>query len=235
MPNENEPQNQDEKTQGQVSTPPEKTETQETKGSNEKTETSLINQGKELEKKEEVKEEAKKDGEKPTIPEKYEFKVPENYELNEEKIAEVTPILKELGVSQEGAQKLFDFFAKQQVAAEQAPLDLWKQTQQDWVKEIKADPEIGGKLDQVLGGIKKAVDTHLPPELAGKFRHAMDFTGAGNNPDIIRGMNILVQQLGEGKHVPAGGPTKESQKAPGTGAEQSVAQTMYPHLPSIAR
>ena len=56
------------------------------------------------------KEPAKPD-DAPVVPDKYEFKAPEGYEVDQKFLDDATPVLKELGLTQEQANKLFDIQA----------------------------------------------------------------------------------------------------------------------------
>lgn len=161
-------------------------------------------------------------------PEKYEeFKVPEGFTLDEKVATEASAIFKELGLPQAAAQKLVDFHVAKTQAAAESPYQTWKDTQDTWKAEIAADPEIGGKLDQVKARTSKLLDSLGDPKLASAFREAMDFTGAGNNPAFIRAFNKLAEKYTEGTHVPGGRPTNVSDPAGGT---RTVASAMYPNL-----
>ena len=46
----------------------------------------------------------------PTVPEKYDFKAPEGQSLDAALVERATPIFKELGLTQDAAQKLVDFY-----------------------------------------------------------------------------------------------------------------------------
>lgn len=162
-------------------------------------------------------------------PEKYEFKLPEGYELDEKVSGEATKLFKDLGIPAEGAQRLVDFYLAQTEAAAQAPIDFWTNQRAEWVKEIKADTEIGGKLDVVKSTIGKAIDS-LGPDLATSFREAMDYTGVGDNPAFVKAFYKFAQQLTEGGHVSGRGPTKEGQREPGKGPP-TAAHALYPNLP----
>lgn len=172
----------------------------------------------------------KKD-EAPVVPEKYEpFKVPEGFTLDEAVSTEAGTIFKELGLSQDQGQKLVDFYTAKTVEAAQAPYKQWADTQEAWVKEVKADPEIGNKLPEVKATIAKAIDS-LGPQLSGEFRSSMDYTGAGNNPAFIKAFYKFAQQLTEGSHVSGRGPSKFGQSSPGD-KPTSAASAMFPNLPS---
>lgn len=175
------------------------------------------------------------DGEKkpdaPSAPEKYEpFKVPEGFTLSEPIAAEAGTLFKELNLSQDQAQKLIDFHAAKTREAAEAPGKLWADTQEEWVKAVKADPEIGSKLPVVKQTIAKAIDS-LPAPLAAEFRQAMDYTGAGNNPAFIKAFYKFATQLTEGGHVSGGGPSSFGQAKPGD-KPASLAAAMYPTLPT---
>lgn len=181
---------------------------------------SLLNQGEKDGKKEEAA----------GAPEKYEdFKAPDGFELDSATMEKATPLFKELGLNQDGAQKLVDFYATLSKDAAEAPFKLWADTQEQWVKDVKADSEIGGRIPEVKATISKAVDM-LGPELAGKFREAMDFTGAGNNLYFIKAAYKWAQLVTEGSHVSGKGPSEHGQKAPGA-APASAAKALYPNLP----
>lgn len=156
-------------------------------------------------------------------PEKYDaFTLPEGYEANEPVLTEASGIFKDLGLSQDQAQKLVDFYSKVSSDAADAGVRLWQETQTAWRDEVKADPVIGGqKLDQVMGTINKAINTIGDAKLISGFREAMNITGAGNNPNFIRAFYALATKLTEG------GPVSGR---PETAAPKSAAAAMYPNL-----
>lgn len=161
-------------------------------------------------------------------PEKYEaWTVPDGFTLDEKVSTEANELFKSLNLDQASGQKLVDFYAAKAEEAAKAPYQLWEQTQEDWVKTIKADPEIGGKLDQVKTTVAKAIDGLGDPKLAADFRAALDFTGAGNNPAFVKAFYRLAQKVTEGTVVSGRGPVEV--KNP-TGRPASAAAAMYPHL-----
>jgi hypothetical protein len=190
----------------------------------------------------ETKEESTEAKEKPSLlndkseklaggaPEKYDFKVPEGFILDELVSKEAGDLFRGLDLSQEGAQQLLDFYIAKTKESADAPFKLWADTQEKWVNEVKADPELGSKLPQVKATISKAIDGLGDAKLAADFRQAMDYTGAGNNPAFIRAFFKLAQALTEGSHVAGAGPSKFGQARPGAMPE-SAAKAMYPTLP----
>lgn len=120
----------------------------------------------------------KADGEKPKaepaqVPEKYEFKVPEGATLNKELVAEFEKDAKELGLSQEKAQALFekyglkqsqDLVAKQQ----QEAVSYWENLRKESLKAIESDPIMGGnnlkETQAIVGRVYREVSANMPKE-----------------------------------------------------------------------
>ena len=161
-------------------------------------------------------------------PEKYEFKAPEGFDLDEKSIEEVTPIFKGLKLSNTEAQSLIDLYAKVSREAAEAPVKFWRETQQKWLDEVRADPEIGDKIELVKTTVNKALTTYLSPTEVANFRQAMNYTGAGNNPTFIRVLFKLTSQLVEGGEVRGGGPVEV--RAPNTASRPTAAEAMFPNL-----
>lgn len=129
------------------------------------------------------------DQSKPEEPVKYEaFKLPEGMTLDETKLGEFTKLAGEAKVSQEVAQKLVDLYADELKAVTEAPYRAWSELQNQWRTEVKEDPVIGGaNLDKNLAATKAGLNALLGEE-APKFYEALNVTGAGNNPAILRGL-----------------------------------------------
>jgi len=169
-------------------------------------------------------------------PETYaDFRAPEGYTLDPTAIAKALPIFKEMNLSQDSAQRLIDLYAEQTRSASEAPVKLYAEMQKEWRTE--AATRFGKAIEPggaIFASIAKAIDGHLPPSLAKAFRSTLDFTGVGSHPDFIEGLSVFAKLLSEGTSVRGSGPSPEGQKAPGA-APLSVAQAMYPHLPSAGR
>jgi hypothetical protein len=142
---------------------------------------------------------------------------------------EISGIFKGLNLSQEQGQQLVDFYMNKTAESANEPYKVWQQTQEDWVKEVKNDRELGPRLNEVKTTISRAIDGLNDPKLARDFREAMDYTGAGNNPAFIRAFWKLAQRITEGGHVAGGGPSAQGQRR--QGEQQSAAKAMYPNLP----
>jgi len=135
-----------------------------------------------------------------------------------------------MNLSQAQAQQLVDFYTAKTTESANQPYEAWNSMQEQWVKEVKADPQIGPRLNEVKTTIARAIDGLNDPKLAASFREAMDFTGAGNNPAFIKAFYKLAQMVTEGGHVAGSGPSTASQRR--AGEVPSAAQAMYPNLPT---
>jgi len=162
-------------------------------------------------------------------PEKYaDFKVPDGFKFDEKALTEATAAFKELGLTQESAQKLVDTYAKNTQQAIEAPYKQWADLQKEWLGDIH--DRFGSKAETVRTDISKAIDSALPPSLARAFRGALDLTGAGTNPDVVEALSIMFKPFVEGPSIRPGGISPEANKAPNTPAAPSIAEAMYPHL-----
>jgi len=166
-------------------------------------------------------------------PDKYEdFKVPEGFTLDGEVASEASAIFKETNLTQADAQKLVDFYVKHTKQAFEAPFNAYMEKRQEWRDQINADPTMGGsKLNGVKVSIGRLIDSFGDAKVAEAFRDAMDFTGAGDNPAVVRGLFELSKRLTEGTAVRGNGPATTGMREPGREVP-STAQAMYPHLPS---
>lgn len=188
--------------------------------------------------------EAAKEGDKPAaekgvVPEKYELKPAEGTTLDEKLIAEVTPVFKELGLDNAQAQKLFDFHSKAVQSALEGPAALLQEMRTSWRNDVVKDAALGNGIDnlkpEVRVNIAKAIEAVGDAKAVASFKEAMDLTGAGDNPALIRGLNNLGKLLSEGTLVRGAAPASTGQTAPGATARPSPAQAMYPGLPSSAQ
>ena len=162
-------------------------------------------------------------------PEKYEpFKAPEGYELDPKIIGEAEGVFKEMGLSQDQAQKLVDFYSEQAKSIATKPYDDYMATRKSWQDQVKAD--FGSQLPEVKATIGRALSL-LPPETVKSFREAMDMTGAGDNPAFVKAFYELAKRSTEGRPVQGRGPA-DVNRAPGEASRPSAAQALFPKLPT---
>lgn len=165
-------------------------------------------------------------------PDKYaDFKLPEGLKLEPTALTEASTLFKGMNLSQDQAQSLVDFHAKAIADATSAPYRAVTDMKSAWETEVRSaygkDIEPGGKVNVA---ISRMIDA-LGPELAPGFREAMDHTLAGSNPAFVKAFAKLAEMFSEGTTVKGNGPSPLSQKGPDV-RPLSVAQAMYPHLPS---
>lgn len=138
--------------------------------------------------------EPKGDDKKPVsaAPEKYEFTAGEGQELDKEAVAAFEPIARELGLSNEQAQKIVDVYgstimpqiAKQQEAA-------WQKQVTEWAETVKADKELGSV--ESIGNAQKAMDQFGTPEL----KQYLNDSGLGNHPELFRIFSRIGKAMSE--------------------------------------
>lgn len=113
------------------------------------------------------------------------FVLPEDMLLDEVALAEATPLFKELGLSQEQAQKVIDLYAKQVQAGSQKQIDDFNQLMSDWSTQAKNDSEFGGdKFEENVKIAQSAIAKYGTSEL----KQLLNDHGIGNHPEVIRFM-----------------------------------------------
>lgn len=153
-------------------------------------------------------------------PEKYEFKYPEGYQVDEAALGEYSTAFKELGLTNEQAQRLVDMDAKRSASSNEAAVAAQQQQVEAWVGELKNDPDFGGaKFEANVGIANKALAAFGSPELTQFFKE----TGLGNHPLLVKAFHKAGTQLGEGSIH------KTTSDQP---AERSIAERMYPNYPN---
>ncbi len=160
--------------------------------------------------------EAPFDAEKLTLPEGY---------TKSERFDQFTDWAKEAGINQSQAEKLIALYAEDLKHIVEADKAVVEKMNADWINEVKADKELGGaNLAVVKQTISKVLDN---PDLADpKLREALDVTGAGNHPAVIRSLYRMAQKLTEGASV-AGQPPARNGAGELTNQPRSIADAFY--------
>jgi hypothetical protein len=127
------------------------------------------------------------------------FTLPEGVTLDAEQLTPATELFAESGLSQEQAQKFIDLAMARESAAQHRGVQAFVDLQNQWVSEIKADPDIGGdRLKASLASAGRAIDRLNVPGL----REALNFTGAGNHPAVVKAFVRLGQMISEDRFRP---------------------------------
>lgn len=120
-------------------------------------------------------------------PESYEFSMPEGVTLDTEALESATPILRELGLPQDKAQKLVDWYAGQisslATKGEEAQQQALQQQSEQWFTQISQDPELGGaNMENTRKQAQKFMSKFASPELTEFLvAHQLD-----NHPELVR-------------------------------------------------
>jgi hypothetical protein len=164
----------------------------------------------------------------PEVPEKYELTAPEGLEINDEVLAEIDPIFRELGLSNDAANKIMPLAGKFMERITAAQAQQHADLAADWAKEAKADKRIGGKnWGETETFVAKAFDTAAAglgkdgAKQVGDFRELLNATGLGNHPVMIRMFRFYGERISEDTNFPRTGE--------GAAIKQSREEVLYPN------
>jgi hypothetical protein len=148
--------------------------------------------------------------------------VPEGIEIDEKLMGDFKGLIADAKLSpQERAQKLVDLHASALKAAADKQQQVWTDTNEKWKGEVRADKELGGtNLEATRSTISKAITEVMGKDAASTF-DAFLFTGAANNPAIVRAMFRMSKLIVEGDPVAGGAPAEAKGLA-------STLASMYP-------
>lgn len=120
------------------------------------------------------------------VPETYEFTMPEGMEMDQELADAAGPIFKELGLTQEQANKLTEMYAGRLQAQQKAATDAFNNQLEGWANELKADKDFGGeKFNENSDIAFKAMEKFAGDDFD-ELKGIMDSTGIGNFPPLVR-------------------------------------------------
>lgn len=161
----------------------------------------------------------------PVIPDKYEFKGEDGQPLlSDEVVTEWSPLLKEIGLTNENAQKLVQFQAKQQAVMGQQLNDALAADDGVWMEQTKSDPEIGGVNFQATLDASQA--------FLAKYGNAaatavLKDSRLGNHPDIVRMFAAAAKDFPKNDALPG-----QMANVIATAAPKSVGESLYPNTRS---
>lgn len=149
--------------------------------------------------------------EAPARPTYSDFKLPEGATFDSDSLTAVSTLFADSGLSQEQAQKFIDLAVSREKAQAESGLRAFVDLQNKWVSEIKADPDIGGeRLQATIASATRAIDRLAIPGL----REALDLTGAGNNPAIVKAFARIGQLIAEDRFRPGNGAPPVAPRSP---------------------
>lgn len=155
------------------------------------------------------------------VPEKYEFQVPEGVKVDEAVTAEFSALAKELGLSQEKAQKVYDIGVKSAQSNAQAQAAQVAETQATWLEAAKADKEFGGENLKANMAIAAKAMAFATPEM----KTILNESKLGNHPEIVRWMYRVGKAMSEDSYTSG----RERLAAAGD-VDAARAQKLYPGM-----
>lgn len=167
----------------------------------------------------------------------YILELPEDHEWREGEEEALIAYAEAHGLSNEGLQAMVDMGIEAVNAAVSDLQEAYEQRMSEWQEQVRNDPELGGaNFEATLGQARKAVtslgkevavvdpgsgkpvlDNQGRPTYQNDLVVALDETGAGNHPVIVRVMAQLGKLMGEGGMVHGNMG----------GSEKPVAQQLY--------
>lgn len=134
-----------------------------------------------------------KDGDAAGAPEKYEdFAIPEGFEIDQSRLEAFVPVARELGLTQDQAQKIVDLQVK---LAEQDAAAAVEQSKQ-WVEELRKDPDVGGaKFAANVERVRHLVESVAGEDLADLRTYLNQ--GHGNYPPLFRLLHRIASRVSE--------------------------------------
>lgn len=146
------------------------------------------------------------DGSESGAPETYEFSMPEGFEIDQELSSAITPVFKDLGLTQEQANKIVDAYSEAQLKQSQIQQNAIVNQRKQWGEELKADQDFGGDaFEQNVGAIREFMQKTVPEDIRADLYSLFDGTGVGDHPALVRYMHHLATKFPVGEDVPDSG------------------------------
>lgn len=145
--------------------------------------------------------------------------LPEGMQLDEGLMEQFAPLAKDLGLNQEQGQKLIEMHTQALQSMHEQVTKAFGDTVASWAETAKTDKEIGGdKYTENVATAVKAIDRFGSPEL----RAALNETGLGNHPELIRFCLRIGKAISEDAFGPDAGQS-------GEGGTRNTADVLYDH------
>lgn len=165
---------------------------------------------------------AKKESEKPGVPEKYDLKLPDGSLLDPGRLEKIAADAKAQGLSNEQAQELVQ--REHQAVADFVKDNSrdgakWNQQMDAWEKEALDSKDLGNGSKQKLAEISEVAMRGAKAYFPAEVIKYLEDTGQGSNPHVLRGLYKLGQLVAEGE-IPNGGNNNPA-------GEKSTAEMFY--------
>lgn len=135
---------------------------------------------------------------KSVVPEKYQFKLPEGFNLGDPFLEKIAAESKQQGFSQEEAQKRLDDKYKDVSEHVRSLTDAFQREKDSWASQVEKDPEMGGvKFEETKALAMKAFKAFGSEKLMSDLNE----TGYGNYPELVRWAARVGKAISEDKIV----------------------------------
>lgn len=141
--------------------------------------------------------------------EKLELKLPDGSLLDQSALDGIAQLAKEQGLSPKQAQALVEKQAATLKAYSDKVVSDWTKQREAWSEAIKADKEIGGDQMPKSVELAKQVVSKFGSE---DFRKALNETGFGNHPELVRIFARIGKMIGNDTLVRASTSPATSKK-----------------------
>jgi len=156
------------------------------------------------------------------VPDTYEIKLEEGMVLDQGTLDMFSPIFKELGLTNDGAQKLVNAYVPMISSLEerikQQSLNDFKEIVAGWKTETLK--QLGPDSDQKMAVCARAINQFGDDN----FRAALDQTGLGNHPEFVKFMIKVGETIKEDTFIDPKLPTMPGQ------TDQEKLNKMYPTM-----
>jgi hypothetical protein len=147
-------------------------------------------------------------------PEDYNVELPEGIGKDDPLLVSFLEGAAKGGMDNESVQAVINTLGPKLVEQIQAPIKAWVTLNEQWVAEVQADPVIGGdKWPTTKETVLQAMTLVMSPEETRATREALNLTGAGNNPAVIRLLFNMARRLVEPGPVKGNAPTEPPKSA----------------------
>jgi hypothetical protein len=132
-------------------------------------------------------------------PEDYKLDLPEGMDATDDLLTKFLAGAAKGGMDNESVNAVLKELGPALQARLNAPIEAWRTLNKEWETAVRADPEFAGdKLGQTVGNVRSALELVGTPAEVSAFRDALDMTGAGNHPAIVRMLGRMAGRLVEG-------------------------------------
>lgn len=146
------------------------------------------------------------DDQQPVVPEEYTFEAPDGGEVDTDLINALTPALKEAGLTQEQAGKLFSAYSEHLNARTGVEDNEIQQAAQEWESQLKKDEEFGGeKFDENVGQVREFIEATVPESIKADLFQVFRDTGIGSHPSLVKYLHHMAKTFPVSEDAPIRG------------------------------